>query len=79
MKTYLGTSEMKVGLGRKNYIHKAILLDDAFDIQFEFDYLSAITSNLTKLNHMLTFYKEEEGNQDFERNHSFRRLEEFSV
>ena len=54
---------MKVGLGGKNYIYKSILLDDEFDIQFEFDHLTDMTSNLTKLNHNLAYYKEEEGNQ----------------
>ena len=70
MKTYFGMSTkpleqvvMKVGLGEKNYIHKLILLDDEFDIQLEFDHLSDITSNFTKLNHKMTFYKEEKGNQ----------------
>ena len=69
MKTYLGTSTkpleqvlMRVGLGGKNYIHKSILLDDEFDIQFEFDLLSAITFNLTNFNHKMAFCKEEESN-----------------
>ena len=53
---------MKVGLGGKNYNHKSILLDDEFDIQFKFDHLSAIASNLIKLNHKMAFCKEE-GNQ----------------
>ena len=54
---------MKVGSRGKNYVRKSILLDDEFYIQFEFDHLSAITSNSIKLNHKMAFYKEEEGNQ----------------
>ena len=54
---------MKVDLEEKNCIHKSILLDDEFDIQFEFDHLNVITCNLTKLNHKMAFCKEKEGNQ----------------
>ena len=54
---------MKVGVGGKNYIYKSILPDDEFDIQFKFDHLSTITSNLTKLNHKIAFCEEKEGNQ----------------
>ena len=56
-KTYLMTIAkqleqvvMKIGLRVEKFIHNSILLDYEFDIQFEFDHLDPITSNLIKLN-----------------------------
>ena len=50
VKTYFGMSTkpleqviMKVGLGGKSYINKLLLLDDEFDIQFEFDHVRKAT------------------------------------
>ena len=70
VKTYFGkfTKQleqvvMQIGSGGKKLIHKSILLDDEFDIQFEFDDLSAITIILTKLIYKMAFYKEEQSNQ----------------
>ena len=63
MYSYYGYIFGYITLERKNYNHKSILRDDEFDIQFKFDHLRDITSNLTKLNYKMAFYKEEEGNQ----------------